>query len=122
MAQRRFSSWLAKLNNQKRSTPLEKHRLALEELENRNLLSGFNYDFGPGNSPLAPGYTPVSVVGYNAAQGYGWESTSGLSAVSRDYPDPLKSDFITGATGTFLVDVPNGTYNVAVTLGDAAGA
>ena len=55
---------------------------------------------------------------YRIAQGYGWASTPGLSSRDRGTADPLTRDFVFGGNNAFLVDVPNGTYDVTATLGD----
>ena len=83
---------------------------------------------GSGTSPTAPGYTGVPLIAYSPTLGYGWQSTTSMD--SRDRTDvsskvgPLREDFhkSTGASGTydshFLVDLPNGAYNVTVYIGD----
>lgn len=84
--------------------------------------SSWKFDFGSG--ALQSGYTQVtSSTGYNSSVGYGFASTSGLSSVNRSGPDALRSDYITGSSAfTFNANVPNGNYNVLVTLGDNSGA
>jgi len=82
----------------------------------------FHFEFGTPTSPVATGYTAVNEgTAYSAAQGYGWQSgtvysrddtTPGLTTIQRGY------DYTKGAT--FAVDLANGTYNVTVTMGDAA--
>ena len=43
-----------------------------------------------------------------------------MVAVNRTITNPLTRDFHAGTDGTFLADVPNGTYDVVVALGDAS--
>jgi parallel beta-helix repeat protein len=81
----------------------------------------FHLEFGTATSPVAAGYTAVNDgTTYSPALGYGWQngsvssridSTPGLTAIQRGY------DYTRAAT--FAVDLPNGTYNVTVTMGDA---
>lgn len=101
-------------------TPSHRCRPGLEVLESRELLasSAFHYDFGTASSPVAAGYQPVALTGYTAAQGYGWASTTGITWMDRGTPTDLLRDNNSGTDGTFLVNLPNGTYNVTVTLGD----
>jgi PKD repeat protein len=96
-----------------------KRRLNFEGLESRQLLSGNHFDFGAPTSPVAPGYVGVPVVAYDAARGYGWTNTANIKAVDRGVPDSLVRDFHAGNDGTFLVDLPNGVYQVTAQLGDA---
>jgi subtilisin family serine protease len=78
------------------------------------------FDFGTTTSPVEAGYiraTPSSA--YNATAGYGWDTTSGLDARDRGAPDNLRRDFVFSATNhTFKVDLPNGLYQVTITVGD----
>jgi PKD repeat protein len=69
---------------------------------------------------VAPGYIGESVNLYSSSVGYGWQNTSGLTAVNRNTSDPLTTALIKGNDGTFLVDVPNGTYDISPLLGDAS--
>jgi PKD repeat protein len=91
-------------------------------LEERLLLSGYHYDFGTTTSPVASGYTGVPVVAYSSTQGYGWSDTSGITAVDTGTGTALTRDFHQGMDGTFLVDLPNGTYEVQPWLGDATAS
>ena len=97
---------------------------AVECLEQRQVLSGQKFDFGTSSSPVESGFTRVPVVAYSAARGWGWDSTSGLSATDRrtgdvDAPD-LTRDFHSGRDKTFRVNVANGVYDVVLQLGDAS--
>ncbi len=96
-------------------------RLGCEQLEQRQMMdASFQFDFEAGSSPVAAGYTPVQLSVYTPTQGFGWQTLNGL--VARDYPtaskDALRRDVHIGVRGTFLVDLPNGTYDVTPTLGN----
>src|SRR5262249_35851815 len=69
-------------------------------------------------SPVAVGYNAGLLKAYTPTQGYGWSSLTGLSTVDRGTSNPLTRDFVLGRDGTYLIDLPNGTYNVKLTLGD----
>jgi fibronectin type 3 domain-containing protein len=81
----------------------------------------YKFDFGTG--PVATGYTKIlPTTAYSSTRGYGFASTSGLSAINRGKPDSLHEDFITSSKPfTFNTDLPNGDYDVTVIMGDAAG-
>ncbi len=96
-----------------------------ETLEQRQLLATtWQYDFGATGSPVAAGYVPVATAAYSAAAGYGWTSGQVDTRDRGALPgtSALTEDFVTTAAATFAVAVPNGTYSVTVTLGDAAYA
>src|SRR5262249_38050801 len=78
-----------------------------------------HYDFGTSQSPVAPGYVGVAATPYSAVLGYGWTGSWPIYTADRGINDPLKRDLNYGHVGSFRVDIPNGTYNVTVTLGDA---
>ncbi len=76
------------------------------------------FDFGTASSPVASGYTRV--VGgdaYNPQTGYGW-SQGAVYSLSRG-GEPLTQDFNYTADAVFSMDVPNGEYDVMVTLGES---
>ena len=97
-------------NNQR---PLQAHRGPLE--------NSWKFDFGPG--PLAPGYKRVmSPDIYSHEAGFGFEPGAQILCSSRNGKDPLRTDFCTADKPFyFSVAVPEGNYNVTVTLGDEAG-
>jgi PKD repeat protein len=96
-------------------------RLRVEELEPRRLLSGFHYDFGTRNSPVAPGYIGVAMTAYSASLHYGWSNgAASVKAFDRSTSDPLTTDFNCAKDQTFMVDLPNGSYDVQLTMGDAS--
>ncbi|WP_315817780.1 rhamnogalacturonan acetylesterase [Paraflavitalea speifideaquila] len=77
--------------------------------------------FDLGNGAVAAGYTGVTTTTfYNEQTGYGFEPGASLRAINRKGKDLLRSDGIT-SDGPFLfsVKLPEGNYNVTVTLGDA---
>ncbi len=100
--------------------PVFRHNIPtqLEALESREVPAVYSFDFGTATSPVATGATAVPVVAYSSTAGFGWESTSGISAVDRGGANALTRDVHTGTSKAFLVDVPNGQYDVAVMLGD----
>jgi PKD repeat protein len=89
-------------------------------LEPRLLMTAAHLDLGTATSPPATGYVSVPVVAYTPQLGYGWTSTKGISAVDRGTSNDLTRAFHTGTNGTFEIALPNGTYQVTPTLGDAA--
>jgi lysophospholipase L1-like esterase len=82
--------------------------------------NSWKFDFGPG--ALAPGYKRVMPQHiYNRETGFGFEPGSQIVCIDRDGQDPLRSDFCTSEQSFyFSVAVPEGNYNVTVTLGDSA--
>ncbi|HEX6987222.1 MAG TPA: fibronectin type III domain-containing protein, partial [Planctomycetaceae bacterium] len=79
-------------------------------------------DFGTSASPLAGGHARVTeATKYSSALGHGWLSGT-VASRDRGTADPLTRDFNFSTDATFAVDLPNGTYNVTLTLGDATHA
>jgi lysophospholipase L1-like esterase len=78
----------------------------------------FKFDFGPGR--VEPGYIQVlPTTVYNRELGYGFDLGSTASAVDRGGDDALRGDFCTSDKPFyFSVALPEGNYNVTVTLGD----
>jgi fibronectin type 3 domain-containing protein len=83
---------------------------------------GFRYDFGTAASPMEAGYTRVTeATTYAASVGYGW--TSGvLASRDRGSETALRRDLVFTALGVFAIDLPNGLYDVVLTLGDRSAA
>jgi lysophospholipase L1-like esterase len=81
----------------------------------------FKFDFGPGKT--AAGYQQVMpTAAYSDAIGYGFDFGTTVTGVDRGGKDALKSDFVTSKQPFyFSVKLPEGNYNVTVTLGDAKG-
>ena len=76
------------------------------------------YDFGESSSPVEAGYTQVNEeTVYTSARGYGWQSGT-IKSRDRITGSSLERDLNFTRSGTFVVDVPNGTYDVTVRLGD----
>ena len=80
------------------------------------------FDFGTATSPVADGFTGVHPgTAYAVAAGFGWAAGT-IDARDRATWGDLNRDFNFTPLGTFVVDLPNGTYDVALTVGDAAGS
>ncbi len=76
------------------------------------------FDFGTADSPLETDYTRiVHNDTYNASVGYGWQSGSVFS-INRG-GDPLTRDLNYTKDAVFALDLPNGEYDVTVTMGEA---
>ncbi|MCL4207257.1 MAG: PD40 domain-containing protein, partial [Pirellulaceae bacterium] len=84
-------------------------------------LAILRYDFNYRNSDTAAGFVGVGDANkHDATLGYGWAATA--LGFDRTIGAPLLRDGHWGTDNTFLVDVPDGTYVVNVTLGDASFA
>ncbi len=88
--------------------------------------SSYKFDFGGGK--VAPGYIGVSAAeAHTNIKGYGFNTPSSMKNV-KSSGKGLHSDavqFITSgtkSTNTFNMDLPNGLYEVSVTLGDTVKA
>ncbi|OUJ72387.1 rhamnogalacturonan acetylesterase [Hymenobacter crusticola] len=83
--------------------------------------TSYKFDFGSGN--VAPGYTQVlPTAAYSPSTGYGFDFNTTATAVNRGGKDALKGDFVTSDKPFyFSVKLPEGNYNVTVTLGDLQG-
>ncbi len=79
----------------------------------------YKFDFGPGK--IAPGHTQVLAnTIYSKELGYGFEPGAKVTCLDRGGKDALRSDFCaSNQPFYFSVAVPEGNYNVTVTLGDA---
>lgn len=79
------------------------------------------FDFGDGK--VESDYTQVlPSMKYTPERGFGFLTDSTIQSVQRDDHNPLKSDFCTAKDPfIFAVDVPEGNYDVFVTLGDKEG-
>lgn len=78
----------------------------------------YQFDFGIGEA--APGYTKITAATvYTAEQGYGFQELKRVAARDRKEPAALRRDFCIPMDTAFLVDLPNGRYNVTLLLGDA---
>lgn len=81
----------------------------------------FRFDFGSGKTQK--GYTSVNATTrYTSSLGYGWTGESSVEAIDRGGRNALTNDLCTSSKPFyFTVDVPEGNYDVRVTLGDQAG-
>jgi len=81
----------------------------------------YKYDFGTASSPVSTGYTRVTETTVYAAGGFGWTDASTLESRDRSaLADDLKRDLVlsSSAPRSFKVDLPNGNYSIATTMGD----
>jgi hypothetical protein len=80
------------------------------------------FDFGKTTSPVAPGYTQVTEkTRYDPTLGYGFTTLS-IQTRDRGVGTDLTRDFAMVEVGRpmqFEADVPEGSYDVALTIGDA---
>jgi lysophospholipase L1-like esterase len=81
----------------------------------------FKFDFGSGK--VASGWIQVlPTTLYSKQLGYGFDLNSKVTAVDRAGDDPLCSDFCTSDQPFFFsVALPEGNYDVSITLGDLTG-
>src|SRR4051812_32984276 len=85
--------------------------------------TSYRFDFGSGSAPAAPGWIKVTpATSYTHELGYGFEGATKVVAVDRGGDDPLRGDYCTSDQPFFFsVDLPEGNYDVTVTLGDREG-
>ena len=82
------------------------------------LVSSLRFDFGTAGSPVEDGYFQISPSSnYTSATGYGMQSGF-VMAADRFTGTPLSRDFLYGSDFTFAADLPNGSYDVTLTVGD----
>ncbi|GII98344.1 fibronectin type 3 domain-containing protein [Sediminihabitans luteus] len=95
--------------------------LAAEPAPGDASVGALSFDFGTATSAVGEGWTAVPESNrYAAGAGFGIVQT-GAAPVSRDRAsatDPVGGDFVLGAAWRFVVDVPDGAYDVRVTSGD----
>ena len=76
------------------------------------------FDFGTATSPVEVGYTGVdSTDAYDSSAGYGW-IVSPVDGRDRGAGTDMTRDLVYGSELEFAVDVPNGFYDVSLSLGD----
>ena len=81
-----------------------------------------HFDFGTATSPARGGYAGVTAAtAYSPVAGCGWLAGT-IQARDRGTPDSLRRDFNFTPDGTFAIDLPNGSYILQVTVGDATTA
>ncbi|TCM91046.1 fibronectin type 3 domain-containing protein [Paenibacillus sp. BK033] len=79
------------------------------------------FDFGTASSPVMAGYRRVhESLLYTAETGYGLNVA--VASRNRSGGDELTNDFVLGLSYSFLVDLPNGDYNVTAYSGDITGS
>ena len=76
-----------------------------------------HFDFGTGRSPVAADAVAIAADRYSVETGYGWTSGT-IRSVDRSTGSALERDFNYTPKGAFQVDVPNGSYDVELILGD----
>jgi|GEM_PF-918777 len=82
----------------------------------------YAFDFGTAASPVETGYTRITeATAYAPGPGYGWLGGT-VGSADRGTPDSLRRDFVHSTTMTFGVDVPAGTYDITLTVGDTSYA
>jgi large repetitive protein len=81
------------------------------------------FQFGVDASPLAAGFTLVTDrTIYSHKRGYGWRRGDEGVARDRERGEPLRRSLNFGSYIEFLVDLPNGAYDLTVTMGDQTSA
>ena len=80
--------------------------------------TSYKFSFAPGTTPK--GYTQVKPdMAYSKAAGYGFDFGTVPTAVDRGGKDPLKAGFVTSDKPFyFSVALPEGNYNITITMGD----
>ncbi|MEZ0487913.1 rhamnogalacturonan acetylesterase [Fibrella aquatica] len=83
--------------------------------------ASYHFDFGSGK--VAKGYTAVlPATQYTKELGYGFTKEAQITAIDRGGRNALTGDYCTSDKPFyFTVDVPEGNYDVTVTLGDKTG-
>jgi hypothetical protein len=81
--------------------------------------TSWTFEFGSMHSPLASGDIRTPVVNYNATRGFGWTNVIGMGWGNHPAATALDQTLNSGKDSTFLANVPNGTYTITLTLGDA---
>jgi len=81
--------------------------------------TNWKFDFGPGK--VAPGYIQILAdTVYSKELGYGFEPGAKVTCLDRGGKNALRSDFCaSNQPFYFSVALPEGNYDVTVTLGDA---
>lgn len=83
-----------------------------------NAVCTYNFDFGTATSPVMTGYTRITESTAYGAGLPGWTGTS-LNSADRASGSDLYRDLVYGSSPrSFKVDLPNGTYNLIMLMGD----
>ena len=95
------------------------HRFAARAEATHTNQPNWKFDFGPGT--VALGYKQILAgTVYSKELGYGFEPGANVTCLDRGGKDALRSDFCaSNQPFYFSVALPEGNYNVTVTLGDA---
>jgi large repetitive protein len=81
------------------------------------------FDFGTPDSPVADGYVRVTErTAYTPARGYGWHEGDEVVCRDRERGDALRRDLCFAQWAEFMVDLPDGVYDVTVLIGDEGAA
>jgi parallel beta-helix repeat protein len=104
-----------------RSVPARRSaRLRIDPLEAREVPAGLALDFDTSKSPTPVGYLHGLLAEYTPVAGFGWQSLTEMGAASRPISNLINKDFHFGADSTFVADLPNGTYDLVIGLGDGS--
>ena len=77
-------------------------------------------DFNGGTNPTQSGFVGFPLAVFDATRGYGWDSMQSMVSRERTSGSNLFRDAHLGSVPRqFRMNLPNGTYNVRVYLGDA---
>ena len=103
----------------RRDTDVTRRHRDASRSQSSNALS-WKFDFGTG--AIAPGYTQVTAQDiYTSEKGYGFETDGDVMCLKRRGLDPLRSDLcLSHKPFYFSVALPEGNYDVKLTLGDPA--
>jgi fibronectin type 3 domain-containing protein len=78
------------------------------------------FDFGTSSSPVEPGWQQVvNTTTYSGSSGFGWQAP--VLGVHRPAGTALTRDLNFGNDITFLADLPEGVYDITLTMGDTGG-
>lgn len=120
----RMKQWVTALTRVLTAAALTVSALSGLVLPEASISAADSYRFDFGNGGTESGYIGVSAgTAYNASQGYGFCTPSGMKDVSASGSGVCKDavqfvQFGTDTQNTFAVDLPVGLYQVTVTLGN----
>jgi len=83
------------------------------------MTNAFYFDFGIGDKPDVPYVQLLPDTVYTSERGYGFVNHARVSSRDRGGANRLQSAFCIPLDACFKADLPNGCYNVTVTIGDA---
>lgn len=77
-----------------------------------------SFDFGPAGSPVAEGWVGIDPsMMYSEEPGYGF-TIPPKDAKDRGGDDPMRGDFVNSTPYEFVIDVPEGVYDITAWMGD----